>query len=278
MIRAMYEHHWNLACRPFESHFAPAFFFDSETHQAARFKLKYLVENRLGTGVLCGGIGTGKTAVAAFLQHELGETCGPIAHLVFPKMPAAAFLAYVASKLGAAESAADARQGIDRTLVRIESRLRESSQQGRHPVLIVDEAHLIDDVRVFECLQLLLNFQQDPSCTFSLLLVGGFNLFGRLERMPQLNERIAVRSVLEPLSYEETVGYIAHRLHTAGATADIFDREAISALWERSGGIPRRINRLADLALVVGYADQLETIGADEIEAVAEEIPPAIAA
>ena len=63
-------------------------------------------------------------------------------------------------------------------------------------MIIVDEAHLIDDVRVFESLQLLFNFQQDPACAFSLVFVGGINLLGRLDRMPQLNERIAVRSVL----------------------------------------------------------------------------------
>ncbi len=159
----MYEQYWNLDCRPFESHFSPTFFFDSETHLAARLKLRYMIEHRLGTGVLCGGIGTGKTAVAAFLHHEMSETCGPIAHLVFPKMPAPAFLSYVATKLGAPESAADGRQGIDRTLSRIEAKLREAAEQGKHPVLIVDEAHLIDDVRVLECLQLLLNFQQDPA-------------------------------------------------------------------------------------------------------------------
>jgi type II secretory pathway predicted ATPase ExeA len=278
VITVMYEQHWNLACRPFESYFSPAFFYDSDTHQAARLKLRYLVENRLGTGVLCGGIGTGKTAVAAFLQHELGEACGPVAHLVFPKMPAAALLAYVASKLGAPETAADSRQGIDRTLTRIEARLRESSQHGQHPVIIVDESHLIDDVRIFECLQLLLNFQLDAACSFSLVLVGGTSLFGRLERMPQLNDRIAVRSVLEPLSLDDTIGYVAHRLHAAEAKGKIFDDDAVAELHARSGGIPRRINRLADLALVVGYADQLETIGAAEIEAVADEIPPAIAA
>ncbi|HUE16338.1 MAG TPA: hypothetical protein VMR25_19345, partial [Planctomycetaceae bacterium] len=63
-----------------------------------------------------------------------------------------------------------------------------------------------------------------------------------------------------------------------GSKRDIFDREALTVLHDRAAGIPRRINRLADLALVVGYADQLETIGAAEIEAVAEEIPAAVAA
>ena len=69
--------------------------------------------------------------------------------------------------------------------------------------------------------------------------MGGINLLGRLERMPQLNERIAVRSVLEPLSHEETIGYVAHRLQAAGAMRDIFDPSSRwRSLHERSGRNP----------------------------------------
>jgi type II secretory pathway predicted ATPase ExeA len=274
----MYEQYWNLACRPFENHFVPAFYFRGQSHEAARLKLRYAIENRLGAAVLSGGIGTGKTALAILLQHELKETCGPSVHLVFPQMPATEYLAYLAAKLGAIESGSDTRRGVDGMLACLEGRLRAFAEQGQRPTIVLDEAHLIEDVRVFECLQLLLNFQDDMACSFSLLFVGGPSFLGRLQRMPQFNERIAIRSVLEPLSREETAGYVAHRLNAAGAQHEIFDQTALSAISDRSGGIPRRINRLADLALLVGFAEHLTTIGAGEIAAVAEELPPAIAA
>jgi general secretion pathway protein A len=101
---------------------------------------------------------------------------------------------------------------------------------------------------------------------------------GRLERTPQLNDRVAVFSVLEPLSRTETIRYITHRMAVAGAKREIFHRSALDALCERSGGIPRRINRLADLALVVGYADELTEVTGHEIDAVAEELPFSAAA
>jgi MSHA biogenesis protein MshM len=274
----MYEQYWNFSCRPFDNHASPAFFFHSDTHEAARLKLRYAIDSGLGVGVLCGGIGTGKTAVASLLQHELSETYTPLVHLVFPQMSPAEFLAYLAAKLGAGDSSHEFGAGVDWTLGRIEGQLRAFAQRGRRPTIVIDEAHLIDDLRVFECLMLLLNFQHDARHAFSLVLVGGTNLLGRLERMSQLNERVAVRSVLEPLSRDETIRYIAHRLAVAGAKRDIFNHGALEAICERSAGNPRRINRLADLALLVGYADQLGIIGADEIEAVAEEIPSAIAA
>ncbi len=274
----MYERYWDLACRPFENHFSTPFFFHSETHESALLKLRYAIENRLGVGVLCGGIGIGKSAVAAELSQELGASCGPVVHILFPQMPAAEFLAYLASKLGGGDAPADLRTGMDRTLQRIEGLLRGFVQKGRRPTIVIDDAHLIDNVRVWECLQLLLNFQHDAGCDFSLVLVGGLSLMGRLERTPQLNDRVAVFSVLEPLSRTETIRYITHRMAVAGAKREIFHRSALDALCERSGGIPRRINRLADLALVVGYADELTEITGHEIAAVAEELPFAAAA
>lgn len=274
----MYEQYWDLASRPFENSFSPAFYFPGETHEAARLKLRYVIENRLGAAVLCGGIGTGKTAIVALLHHELSEKHGPVVSVAFPQMPPAEFLAYLAMKLGAVESAAELRVGIDRSFGRIESRLRAFSQHGRRPTIVIDEAHLIDDVHIFECLQFLLNLQDDAACSFSLLLVGGTSLLGRLERMPQFNDRIAVRSVIEPFSRDETLRYVAHRLAVAGAKRDIFERRALEALCDRSGGVPRRINRLADLALLVGYAEHLPTIGAEEIAAAAAELPGAVAA
>ncbi|HXY37861.1 MAG TPA: AAA family ATPase [Planctomycetaceae bacterium] len=274
----MYERYWGLDTRPFENHFSSLFFFHSETHDSALLKLRYAIENRLGVGVLCGGIGSGKSAVASELSHELDATCGPVANILFPQMPAAEFLAYLASKLGGGDTPADLRSGMDRTLERIESLLRSFAQKGRRPTIVIDDAHLIDNVRVWECLQLLLNFQHHANCDFSLVLVGGLSLMGRLARTPQLNDRVAVFSVLEPLSRTETIRYVTHRLAMAGAKREIFHRTALDALCERSGGIPRRINRLADLALVVGFADELTEISGNEIDAVAEELPFSAAA
>src|ERR1700730_5835915 len=110
----MYERYWDLACRPFENQFSTPFFFHSETHESALLKLRYAIENRLGVGVLCGGIGGDLQAGAAELSQELVPSCGPVVHVLFPQMPAAEFLAYLASKLGGGESPSDWRTGLER--------------------------------------------------------------------------------------------------------------------------------------------------------------------
>ena len=85
--------------------------------------------------------------------------------------------------------------------------------------------------------------------TFRWFWPGGLSLMeSPLAARPQLNDRVAVFSVLEPLSRTETIRYISHRMAVAGAKREIFHRSALDALCERSGGVPRRINRLADLS------------------------------
>jgi general secretion pathway protein A len=90
--------------------------------------------------------------------------------------------------------------------------------------------------------------------------------------MPALEQRLAAKCLLPALSAEETASYITHRLQAAGRTSELFDAGAAEAVHALTHGAPRRINRLCDLALVVGYAEDRQSISAEQIEAVAEEI------
>jgi general secretion pathway protein A len=146
------------------------------------------------------------------------------------------------------------------------------SEQNRHPVIIVDEAHLIEDIQVFQALRLLLNFQEQDKCRFSLIFVGQRELLNTVRRLGQLEERLSVKCLLRPLSAEETAAYVTHRLEAAGSTRPIFEPTAMQPLHELSGGVPRRINRLCDLALLVGFADGSSSISPEQVEAVAQEL------
>jgi general secretion pathway protein A len=95
---------------------------------------------------------------------------------------------------------------------------------------------------------------------------------GRLQRFPQLEERLALVCTLSPLSESETAGYIAHRLEVAGSRATMFHDAAIRRIWESSAGIPRRIDRLCDFSLLVGFAEGLSVITAEHIDGVSQEL------
>ncbi len=270
----MYSQHWKLERRPFENTLEPEFFFPSQTHQAAVLKLRYLIENQKGAGVLVGPTGTGKTFVTRRLVQELGSQIGPWLNFVFPQMTADDLLTDIAIRLGG-ESAADLPNSVlprGAALRIIERSLDEHARAGHHPVLVVDDAHLIDDPATLQTLELLLNFQQPPQRAFSLILLGDRLLLSRLSRLPRFDERLAVRAMLQSLSPDETARYIRFRLEVAGARNVIFDADALAEIAALSDGIPRRVNRLADLALLVGYADGRRQLTAADVAAVSDEL------
>jgi len=269
----VYESYWDLSRNPFDNDCSPRFYFGTQTHQAALLKLLYLIENRKGLGMLVGSTGSGKSFLTQVLAEKVGETQGPFVHLVFPQLSSAELLAYLAVELGANESAVDSRVvGLDRTLREIERLLSGFTQQGQHPVIVIDEAHLIDDVDVFQALRLLLNFQQPGKLQFTLLLSGQPELLSHVRRLGALEERLTIKCVLRALSLEETMDYVNFRLEAAGAKRQLFDDAALLAVYELSGGVPRRINRICDLALLVGFADESRSISSPQVEAVSEEL------
>jgi general secretion pathway protein A len=155
---------------------------------------------------------------------------------------------------------------------RLEFLLGQNANQGRHALVAIDEAHLLEDCGALETLRLLLNFEYSGQPVLTLVLIGQMGLVSAVGRLPGLEERIAVKALLRTLTPDETARYVRHRLEAAGATREIFRPDAIEALHYLSHGSPRQINRLADLALVVGFADRLPELTAHQIEAVSEEL------
>jgi len=155
---------------------------------------------------------------------------------------------------------------------RIERRLISNSRRGRHAVLVVDEAHLLDGQSTLEALRLLLNFELEGAPALTLLLVGQPALLPTMDRMPQWEERLAVKCLLRPFGESETAAYVEHRLRAAGADRAIVEPEAMSALHALTHGVARRINRLCDLALLIGFAEERTTLSAGHFEAVCHEL------
>jgi type II secretory pathway predicted ATPase ExeA len=271
----MYESHWQLAARPFDHSADARFYYPGESQQGALLKLRYALENRRGAALLTGAAGLGKTLLAQTLTRQLGESISPKVHLVFPQMPSGQFLAYLADQLGAGGGPT---LTIEQSLRRIETRLRENTKAGKHAVIVIDEAHLLDDSQVLETVRLLLNLEHEARPLASFLLTGQTSLLLAIERRPDLEERLAVKCLLRRFKPEETMGYIQHRLTAAGATGRaIFTDGALESIHQESLGIPRRINRLCDLALLVGFAEELTSIGPDQIAAISEELTGATA-
>ena len=267
----MYLDYWQLETKPFEPTAERKAFYPCEAHQGALLKIRYGIESRRGTIVLAGPAGTGKTLLVSLLKRELADPFRPFAHLVFPQMPARELLAYLANQLGT-PSPEPPRFTIDESVGRLERFVIENSRQNRHATIVIDEAHLLEDCSVLETLRMLVNFQWEGHPALTLILVGQQGLLSTLRRIPSLDERVAVKTLLRPLTVDETASYVQHRLTAAGATRDIFTPEAVETLHYLAHGIPQQINRLCDLSLVVGYADGLSQVETTQIEAVSDEL------
>jgi type II secretory pathway predicted ATPase ExeA len=267
----MYKTYWQLQQKPFEPGIDPQFYYPGESHQAALLKLRYALENRRGGAFLTGPSGIGKTLLVTLLRDMLGDSHTPFVHLVFPQLTAAELLAYVADMLEGSPGLA-APDAASRNLQRIETFLAANCQKGRHAVLVVDEAHLINSASAFETLRLLMNLAWKGNPAWTLLLCGQPVLLSVLRRMPHWEERFAVKCLLRPLTLEETAAYVNHRLKVAGAKRSLVDADAFPTLQELTHGLPRRINRLCDLALLIGYAEEQETLSAAHFESVCREL------
>ncbi len=180
-------------------------------------------------------------------------------------------LAYLADELDGSGPVAHSA-GVPMSIRRIEKFLAANGQRGRHALVVVDEAHLIDSVRTFEALRLLLNFMPGGAPAMTLMLVGEPAILPVLDRLPQWEERLDVKCLLQPLSESETAAYVEHRLREAGARRQIIESDALPTLHALTQGIPRRINRLCDLALLVGFAEERKTLDASHFEAVSNEL------
>jgi general secretion pathway protein A len=266
----MYLEHWNLREKPFENAADPRFLFRSEKHEEALSRLLYVAREKKGAGMISGVYGCGKTLIAEALKEELSLTGRyQTIHLTNPLMDHMELLREISFQLGYDNPPSVPKTELMRV---IRGQLEINANDGKGTVVIVDEAQVVQDPSVLEELRMLLNMQRDGAFLLTLLLLGQPELKDRINQNKQFQQRIAVSFALGPLTEAETGAYIRHRLATAGRAEPLFTADAVHAVMQFSGGIPRRINHLCDLALVAGAAARAEAVDQHMIQDVAKDL------
>ncbi|MFZ5799814.1 MAG: ExeA family protein [Candidatus Omnitrophota bacterium] len=269
----MYESYWGLKEKPFENTADPRFFYYSAEHEESLFRLLYAVKEQKAAGMLSGVFGCGKTLIARTVLRELGKDVYRTGMITNPQMDYIELLLAIANSLGAKDLPKKKTEVLTNVVLETISEILENNRRdNKKTVLIIDEAHVIEDRHVFEGIRLLLNFQSDNNFLLTLLLLGQPELKEKIDSNKQLSQRIAIRCHLGPLVKEETGKYIYHRLNVAGASRAIFNEEAIGAVFDKSGGIPRRINQICDLGLLTGFGRKLGIIGPEVIDEVSRDL------
>jgi general secretion pathway protein A len=141
----------------------------------------------------------------------------------------------------------------------LQDKLEENAEEGRKTLLVVDEAQLLSE-EMLEEIRLLLNFQSSHGFLLTIILMGQLELIEKVKHIRNLQQRIAIKYVLKPFNLTETVDYILYRQKRAGAKKNVFSKEAIKLIYKHSRGLPRMINHLCDLMLLVGAAKKKQHI------------------
>ena len=271
----MYEAFWNLTRKPFPYHVDADQLYRTKSLQSASLRLRYCFDNNAGAALLIGESGVGKSSLLRMLRSNLKEL-SPYVHVTFPTLSPAELLRVIAEEMLGRRDTGAAEPGI--LLPRVRDYLVKNSSDGKHCVVAFDESHLLSEAALNEVVLPLLNLADtDANLQLSVILSGQPVLGSHIARNAQLRERIAVTARIDPFSAEETAEYIRSRMQDAGADRQIFGDDAIEAIVALSGGNPRRVNRLCDMALLVGSADQNQTITAADVDTLSAEILPAAA-
>ena len=258
----MYLNYWNLREAPFQNVADPRFAYLSDQHHEGLARLVYLAQNRKLGGVLMGPYGVGKSMVLELLAQQVrrDKQSRYIGVDYLPGRPAG-FARDLLMQLGFKDHVAALEDPNDALIL-----LRDSADTLGHTVLTVDEAQTITSPEVYHFLQLMMNLSirgrdgTPVQPAFTLILSGYTNMTDLLSQDESLCQRLQMVWKLEPLSPNQVLEYIQHRVRVAGGDIWIFEQEAIEELTA-TRGIPRIINNVCDTALMLGYAANARAIG-----------------
>jgi general secretion pathway protein A len=246
----------------------PDCLFLTASHRDALSGLQCAVLKRSGFVVLTGGPGTGKTTLMASLIRSAKSA--HFAVVLNPTFDSDEFLELVLSDFGLRDVPRNKAQRI----AKLQEFLLELCEQGKLPVLIVDEAHKLRP-EVLEEIRLLTNFESTKRKLLQIVLAGQSELADLLNRddLRQVKQRIEIRFQVRPLAPGEVGSYMKHRWLCAGGSAALpFSVEAISLITDASHGVPRLVNSICDNALLLAHSRADSWIIVDQVRHVLRDL------
>jgi type II secretory pathway predicted ATPase ExeA len=250
----MYEAYFRLQKRPFSATPDTSCLYAPEPIQKLLDELRQAAQSGQGIGVLTASAGTGKTLLCRRLLVDLERQFTPI-FLANANVPTRRdLLQAIHFELGRRYS------GMEEQEMRLEliASLESLAVSGRSVVLIVDEAHLLNE-RLLEELRALASLAEEAQPLLRMILVGQMALEMRLidPSLEALNQRIVFHGYLDPLTRAQSREYVNYRIRWAGGDASqLFDAGALELIAEACNGLPRCLNQLCDHSLLLTFVQE----------------------
>lgn len=267
----MFDNFYGLSGKPFQLTPDPEFYFRSITHRKALSYLGYGLAQGEGFIVITGEIGSGKSTLVAHMMESLDTNAVTVAQIVTSKLNEEEIVHVVATSMGLDVEGHDKATA----LTEIESFLHDEARSGRRVLLVIDESQNLS-VPALEELRMFSNFQLGNHPLMQTLLLGQPEFRSTLQNDPnleQLRQRVIAAHHLEPMQKSEIEPYIIHRLKKVGWEGNpAFDQRVYAELYEASGGIPRRVNQIANRLLLLGAVEERSRIDASMLQSVLKEM------
>ncbi|MGK5047819.1 ExeA family protein [Janthinobacterium sp. GB4P2] len=258
----MYLPHFGLRTAPFGITPDPAFFYTGNTRGELLAALLYAVTQGEGIIKLTGEVGSGKTMLCRMLAERLPPQVD-VLYLLNPRLEPDEVLHAIAAELGLALDGCRA----DAVLRALHGELIARHAAGRQVVLLAEEAQAMPGATL-EALRLLTNLETASHKLLQIVLFGQPELQHTLDlpQFRQLKERITHSFTVPRLPQALLGDYLACRLAAAGRMAPlVFTPAALRRLARAAQGLVRRVNILADKALLAAFADDAQEISARHV-------------
>ncbi len=252
---------------PFDRAIPTEHLFMTDRHEEILARMTYAIERQWFV-VLTGACGSGKSTLLRRLQRDLDPFRYRCLYLADSKLTPRHFYNGILRQLGV-EGAF--YRGDSKRLLHREISLMVQSQKIQ-PVILIDEAHLLDR-EMLEELRFLLNFNVDSESPLALVLSGQPELNDKLSRQAFLaiSQRVNMRCFARNLDLAQTRDYIRQQLTYAKSPSDIFADDAIEEIFHMSAGSPRLINKVCTHALIYGAQKEKGVLSASDIRYVIEQ-------
>ncbi|HWI64622.1 MAG TPA: AAA family ATPase [Symbiobacteriaceae bacterium] len=263
--------YFGLHSQPFRKDLPTAQLFGSQQHQELIARLKYIIRTR-AFGLITGEVGAGKSTAVRALYDQLDRTLHQFVYIADAELNPRAFYRDVLTQLGiqAPFHSRDAKRLFEATL------LEGYRAQGRQPVIVLDEAHLLAPDMLQE-IRFILNFHFDSASPISFVLVGQPELRGKLKMrtFEALAQRVQVRYHLGGLPPDQVGPYVEHHMRLAGAPRPIFSEQAVALLATLTRGVPRLINAYCVSCLLDACSRDQKVVDEASVRRVASEFDEA---